>query len=465
MSQNDKILLDQLLEQRKADLAPNLSKSEFFELYVAEQTLKDYDLNYDEIQQGIVDGGGDGGIDGIYLFLNGSLIVEEIEPQDVKRGASIELYFIQAKDTSGFEEAALDNFRSSTSDLLDLSKSLDELVEVYNCDLIERVSVFRKTWLALASKVPNLTIRYYYATRGTQVHPNTERKVDQLQEVAQKLFSPITFSFSFLTASDLLALARKSPITTYSLKFVESAIVTGDEGYVCLVNLAEYCRFISEEDGTLKERIFEGNVRDYQGDTEVNVSIRDSLKVATGEDFWWLNNGLSIICSSATLSAKTLTIENPEVVNGLQTSREIHSVFSQQEQGNSDRNVLIRILVTDDKESRDRIIRATNSQTRIPIASLRATDAIHRNIEDYLYQKGLFYDRRKNYYKNMGKPVNKILSISSLAQLFLAFALRDPGNARARPSSLLKRDDDYERIFNHTNPLVMVHPIRAYFVS
>lgn len=175
------------------------------------------------------------------------------------------------------------------------------------------------------------------------------------------------------------------------------------------------------------------------------------------EDFWWLNNGISIISTSATLSGKTLTLENPEVVNGLQTSREIFHIFSPGSHEADQRNVLVRVLVPGEEESRDRIIRATNSQTSIPIASLRATDKIHRNIEEYLAARGIFYDRRKNYYKNLGKPVKSIVSISSLAQYVLACAMRDPGNARARPSSLLKRDEDYERIFDESHPLAIYH--------
>ena len=197
----------------------------------------------------------------------------------------------------------------------------------------------------------------------------------------------------------------------------------------------------------------EGNVRDYQGNTEVNRQMRNALTSPTGEDFWWLNNGISVVCTSAALSGKTLTIENAEVVNGLQTSREVFDVFGAQPSAKDDRSVLVRVLVPGEDASRDRIIKATNSQTSIPSASLRATDKIHRYIEDYLAGKGMYYDRRKNYYKNQGKPAKKIISIPYLAQAVLACALRDPGNARARPSSLLKNDETYGSIFSEDYPL------------
>lgn len=461
LSNNDLILLRQLLNQKRLELAPDLPESEYFQLFASEQALKDHDLSYDEINQGVVDGGGDGGIDGVFLFVNGTLTAEPVGPADVKRGVSLELVFIQAKTSAGFSETAVDKFLSSTRDLLDLNADLDGLASVYRADLLSKISDFRDTYLALASKFPKLSVRYYYAALGTEVHPNVERKVAPLRTLVESQFSPVAFGFDFLTAGKLLELARMSPSAAHQLRLAESPIATGDQGYLCLVGLNDYCAFVTEDDGALKERVFEGNVRDYQGNTEVNKAIRETLNNQGDEDFWWLNNGVSIICASATLSGKTLTLENPEVVNGLQTSREIFHVFSSGGHDAEPRNVLVRVLVPKEEESRDRIIRATNSQTSIPIASLRATDRIHRNIEEFLAARGLFYDRRKNYYKNQGKPVKSIISISSLAQCVLACAMRDPGNARARPSSLLKRDDDYGRIFDESHPLAMYHVCAA----
>jgi hypothetical protein len=40
------------------------------------------------------------------------------------------------------------------------------------------------------------------------------------------------------------------------------------------------------------------------------------------------------------------------------------------------------------------------------------------------------------------------VTIPYLAQAMMAIGLSDPSNSRARPSSLLKRDQDYERIFD-----------------
>ncbi len=457
MSTNDIILLNQLLDQRLSEVGEGLTEPEYFEVFSAEQVLKDDDLSYDELEAGVVDGGGDGGIDSVFFFVNDALYDEDLDTSILKRNVSLRLVLIQSKTTQGFSESALDKLTASARDLFDLSKKLSDLADVYNQNLIDRVSVFRKTYLELASKFPNLSFEYAYATKGTDVDAKVERKVAALEQVIKGFFNPVAFSFRFLTASDLLASARRRPATTASLRLAENPISTGREGFVCLVRLSDYFTFITDEDGHLRSHLFEGNVRDYQGRTEVNKEIRATLESTGPEDFWWLNNGVSMICSNASLSGKTLTVEDAEIVNGLQSSREIYHALQGKDIGKETRNVLVRVLKPQGEESRDHIIKATNSQTPIPASSLRATDKIHRDIEQYLYARGYYYDRRKNYYKNLGKPIKKILAIPYVAQCVMACALDDPANARARPSSLLKSEEAYKRIFNSEHPIEIYH--------
>ena len=92
---------------------------------------------------------------------------------------------------------------------------------------------------------------------------------------------------------------------------------------------------------------------------------------------------MSILAAKPTLSGKTLTLEDPQIVNGLQTSTELHKYFQSQNTEEDDRAILVRMIEPSDSASRDRIIKATNSQTKISAASLRATEKIHRDIEEF----------------------------------------------------------------------------------
>lgn len=459
MTENDRILLDEVLEQKRIEIDPEASASDFFEFFTAEQVLKDYDLSYDEIEFGLVADSGDGGIDGIYVFVNDELVREDTELADIKgKTIRIHLTIIQAKTSSGFRETPVERFITASSDIFDLSKDIGALETVYNADVISAIKLFWSVHKHFAARFPLLKVSYFYATKGANPSPSVQHKVGKLREVVLNHFAQAEVAFHFLGASELLQLARKAPQTIYQLELAENPISSsGEVGFVCLVRLRDYYRFITDEKGELRRQLFEANVRDYQGATEVNEEIQQALQVRNPEDFWWLNNGITILAGRASQGAKALTIEDPEVVNGLQTSTEIHNYFNRYNTDGDDRKVLIRVIVPRQSDIRDRVIKANNSQTKVQQASLRATDKIHRDIEEYLRPRGLYYDRRKNFYKNSGKPRERIVGIPQLAQAVMAAALGRPDTARARPSSLLKKDEDYRKVFNPDYPLAVYY--------
>ena len=94
----------------------------------------------------------------------------------------------------------------------------------------------------------------------------------------------------------------------------------------------------------------------------------------------------------------------------------------------------------------------------LPDPALSGRFKIHFDIEDKLKRYDLFYDRRKGEYRELRKPVQKIISIRTLARAVIAIVLRRPDDARARPQSLLNDDKTYSEIFNdaHNRDLYVV---------
>jgi hypothetical protein len=460
MTTNDQIVLETIISQSKQEQFPDIqiSINDFFNLFVCEQLMKDFELSYDEINEGIVDNGGDGGIDAIYSFVNGELIQRDAELIDGKRNSLIDVYIIQSKYTDGFSETSIDRINSSSNELFDLTKPIDELRSVYNNDLLANIEVFRKQFLHLVSKFPILRFHFYYVTKGDQIHPNVQRKVTQLEATIRRHFDKAEINFEFITAKRLIELSRRERLRSKELILTDNPISTQDGGYIALVPLKNYYKFITDENRNPIRYFFDANIRDYQGSVDINKEIRSTLnETEHKEDFWWLNNGITITAGNATYASKKLLIEDPQIVNGLQTSFEIIKYFAENKIENDDRNILVRIIKVNDEISRLKIIKATNSQTNIPPASLRATDPIHRNIEDYLFPKGFYYDRRKNYHKNQGRPINKIIGISYLSQIITSIYGQKPDYARARPSTLIKKNVDYENIFNDNLPLELYY--------
>ena len=341
---------------------------------------------------------------------------------------------------------------SSLDCLLKLQEDYNNLPR-FNSAVKEAFDLFRITYRKLSPKFPKLKIRMFYAAMkaDSYIHENLECKRNEIVNSVQKNFTEALIDFSFLGAEKLLDLARKQPNQTFELEFTKS--VPSGNAYVILCSLKEYNLFLRDGGNSLRYDLFDANVRDFQGTTKVNSAISQTLKEKNSVDFWWLNNGVTILASKASQAGSAVTLENPQIVNGLQTSFQIANYFNDEGDRDDDRMVLVKIISSEVEEDRDQIIKATNSQNVVPRASLRATDKVQWDIEHTLKQGGYFYDRRKNYYKNQGRPAAKIVSISLLAQAMMSLLLARPNDARARPTSLINKKLDYDRLFNKKNPV------------
>jgi hypothetical protein len=189
----------------------------------------------------------------------------------------------------------------------------------------------------------------------------------------------------------------------------------------------------------MQTRFLEPNVRDYQGvKNPINTQIRNTLSNPSTKEFWWLNNGITIIAEGCPVDGHRAKIRNPEIVNGLQTSHEIYAWKSTQNSDADNRAVLIKVVVATDEKIRSRIIKSTNSQTKVDDLSLLANDPIQDSIEDRLRLYGLYYDRKKGEYRRLKKPLKDIVGMGELAQAFIAVILQEPNQSRGRPQSYVK---------------------------
>jgi hypothetical protein len=111
---------------------------------------------------------------------------------------------------------------------------------------------------------------------------------------------------------------------------------------------------------------------------------------------------------------------------------------------------MVKVIVNSNDATSDRIISATNSQTKISSIFLHSTEQIHRDIELNLKAAGYFYDRRKNYYRNRGKSVSEIITIHYLAQAVASILLQQPDNARVRPGTVAEKN--YKKLFSQKYP-------------
>jgi len=453
MARNDTVLLDGIIEERISEKNPSADKAEVFEYLAFEQILKEYDLSYDEIEYGWVDGRDDGGIDGFFIFVNGHLLQDVDEFVWPKKGSELKIWIITCKHHDTYKQATLDSLTASISELFDFRIESSSLKGSYSSKILSMRNVFLLAYKKLSVRLSRFDISFAYVSRGdtNSIGDSIVNRSRQICNIASESFGECEVGFYFIGSKELVELYRKTPNFSLELPFIES--LSRGERYVIIVNLLDYYKFISMEDGTLRRYLFDSNVRDFMGMNSVNEDISTTLNNGDSPDFWLLNNGITILATSASLIGKSIGMEDIQIVNGLQTSESIYRFFDSGGKDINERAVLVKVIVSKDDVIRDSIIRATNNQTAVEQSSLHATDKIQRDIEDVLIRVGYYYDRRKNYYKNLGISVSDIISPMYLATGYINLVMKQPFQASKFRAKSMRQQGVYDTIFSEKIPI------------
>lgn len=455
MAKNDLILLDGILDEYITKGLPSKDEGEVFEYLATEQILKDYAFTKDQLLSGSVDGHNDGGIDEFFVIVNGHLA--EGIPTDFwpKSNAELEVIIITCKHDDSFKQAPITAMIPSLIEILDFTIPSARLTASYNERLLKKRELLISTYRRLATSLVKFNLNIVYACRGDEeIEPNIQSKADQAESICQESFSDCTAAFSFWGNSKILAKYRERANSTLDLKY--DHILSQNGQYVLLTKLSDYRQFITYDTGKLNRHLFDSNVRDYLGLNPVNSDIKKTLLESDGPDFWWLNNGITIIGSQAHIVGNTISIQDVQIVNGLQTSE---SIFNCDTVADDGRSVLVKVLITNDAATSNAIIYATNNQTNVNVTALRATDKLQRDIEDILKSHEIYYNRRPNYYKNQGVSEDAIIEPLALAAGYVSLIYKNPYVATSLKQKFMRNDSKYEKIFSPATDLNVWYPI------
>lgn len=441
-----------------------------FLLFSTYQICKKHNLDENMLIDCVVEGGGDGGLDSIVALVDKKYIysLDEFNEYDeqINENSRIDLYFIQAKETNGIKETAFMKIKDVFEKLLVSNSITEELRIQYNQVLIEKFELINEIIIKSSPKTNNIYINVAYAYTGNldkdSISIGTKNQINSIK----KLVSDTTYineaniSVDIFDSNKLINIANKSIQKDYIIKyktiFKMNYRSDSENGFVMNMSIKDYYNLITQ-DNEIIDVLFEGNIRDFEGQTvEVNKNIKNTLEEVYDADFWWLNNGITMIVDSYTpLPNDSAKVVNPIIVNGLQTSYTIFNYFKENidKLENEDRNILLKIVNTDSINISDMIISSTNRQNAVKPAQLKATDPIQKDIEQLLLKNGIYYERRKNYYKNRGIDKHKIVTLENLAQYLESIYYGNCSGARNNPTTLLKSEKLYNKLFNNSiNP-------------
>ncbi len=183
----------------------------------------------------------------------------------------------------------------------------------------------------------------------------------------------------------------------------------------------------------------------------MNEAIKQTLLSEKKENFYFKNNGITMICkkfSYNALQAKNWDViaENIQIINGGQTCKTIqHTLNEFPQEDYSQVFVLVRLyeLSEDQRQENEDLIQeitlATNSQNPVDLSDLRANDALQKRLELGMKPFGYTYKRKKD----LSSSNDNIIPLSVAAQAIYAIWKRKPNVAKFRRKELFGTLYDY----------------------
>jgi hypothetical protein len=278
---NNKIILEGCIKNFKESNELELSTGQVFELFALTQIHKDRNITFENIENSIVDGGNDGGIDSLMVFVDGEYIksIDELDNFNFANRTNSHFIISQCKKENSFQEGAIDKLITTIPVLLDLEKNEVALLSRFNSDLVDQTLLLIEAWKRTAISGGSISLQYIYVCNAIKVETNSvfKEKTEQLISLSKDRLSSENISFCLYSCNELLGLYQKQKSNRQAIEFKERPLSTefesGGIGYIGTVKLAEYKNFITTEDGNIREELFESNIRHFQGSVDVNKKI------------------------------------------------------------------------------------------------------------------------------------------------------------------------------------------------
>ncbi|MCJ1779696.1 AIPR family protein [Mammaliicoccus sciuri] len=385
----------------------------------------DYKLNwYDLINENITDGKNDGGIDFVFYDDENSKVIigqnkysKNIKVNDViaeVNKINSTLYNFEKESTSSYSRVVKKLLRNSLDSLPEEEEGNIEIV-------------FSSTSQVKEKEVINKVNNIQNAKFG-DFNLLNELEIDKvIEEMKQTLEVAKEFKFEIDKSKNALE---------YESDNYEGLVVNVSANSLKVA----YEKF--ERDG-----LFNMNIRRYIKSKNVDDPIIHSMR-KNPEDFWVMNNGITIACNDYRLDGDNVKVYDFSIVNGGQTT---HLIAKNIDSSKEDFYLMCKIIKknnskVDEKSFFNSIAEATNSQKAIQPKDLKANAPEMVLLQRILKEEGIFLEIKRGINTPRKYGANKIKN-EEFAQIFYSFVYQKPGTARSAKRSLFANNNHYKSIF------------------
>ncbi len=438
-------------------------ESKIFEMFACYCVLSHEYTDSFDLSDIATGGGNDGGIDGIAIIANNVLIHSPEEFDDlVEQTHSItdlKFVFVQAKSSASFSGSDIATFGFGVRDLFKEQPELVQSVEIREKASI--ISHILNNMVCVRNK-PNCLLYYVTTGRWTE-DQNIKSRIEGVRNdlVSENLFSDVLFT---PVDADYLQRLFKATIDKIraEIDFPDRITLPEmdgiNEAYLGVLPAKTFLSLVSNEDGVIKSILYD-NVRDFQGENDVNREIAATLSSPDSDKFVILNNGVTIICKELrNIVRNRFLLGDYQIVNGCQTS---HVLYFNRGAIGDNVYVSVKIISTLDENTVSKIVKATNRQTEVSNEQLMALNDFNKKLEAY-YQtysdsQRLYYERRSKQYASTAEIEKvRIITVPTQIKAFSSMFLDKPHLASRYYGRLLK--DSNEMFSNDHQPI-------AYYIS
>lgn len=404
------------------------------------ENIEPRDLVYD---------GDDPGIDGVLIFIDDSYVssIEEIESimSGRKRDAEVTIIFTQAKTSEAWSKAEINTFESAINDFLS-----------------EEAAYPHSEYMKNAREVFDAVLKHVSKIRdgkpGAKAFFATTARASEEREIlaARQAIATSLETTGYFSSVEVILANRDSIVEMWSaaegqveatLRVLGSAAFPKtpgiDEGYAVTVRVKDFIeQILVDQNGRLRQRIFEDNVRDFLGaEGDVNKEMADTLRDPVKQKrFGVLNNGITMISPDVRVGSLEISIRDFQIVNGCQTS---NVLYENRGAIGDDATIMLKLIETSDPAVIDDIVRSTNRQAKVDENQFLATLDAVKALERYFEARGadddlrLYFERRKNQFSHHENvKAVRVFDIKEIARCVAAMFLDKPDIASRYPNRL-----------------------------
>lgn len=466
----------QLREYSKYNDLSTLAECDQFEIYSIFSTLNGH-LGEDVDAFDVHLKGKEFGLDGIAILIQGEIVRNEKDAEDKLgyiKNPVIEFVFFQSKSGVSYDYGDVSKFYDAVNGFFDGDLN-DESEAIKDCFSAKEV-IYQK---GIGKRNPKISC-YYIATGNYDSPKRLEALkttfIDEIKDT--NIFDNDNITVSFVGAAELQSWYRTA--TSYvevEIDFPRNVVMPDNKhvkeayiGYINVENIVKLFTFYDKDSDkvSINRSVFVDNIRDYDADSKINLSIKDSVLETGGNDFVFRNNGVTVVARNIDRTGVKFRLEDFQIINGCQTSNVIFDLLYGEKSAVVDIaekfktiQVPLRLIGSDDDDFVSSIIIGTNRQNSVRDEQFWALRPFMKSLEEYCRnlesEEIILLERRDNQYKSQDVERTRIIQPSVLMKAVAACLLFQPQRAARDYRGIVS---DYEqKIFLEGHDVRIYHAV------